>query len=463
MIRIESAASTHVGRVRQNNQDRALVAGQLAAVADGMGGHAGGDKAAALAIAELSGVRGTISAERLIKVVQGANQRIFKVGLAPELRGMGTTVVAAIVDNSKQIMSMINVGDSRGYMLRDGVFSQVTNDHSLVEDLLRSGRLTEDEAKVHPQRNIVTRVLGISEEVDVDLFTIEVQVGDRFVLCSDGLTNEVTDEDIVQILQSNPSITTCVDELVTTAVTNGGRDNVTVAVVDILMADSGDDSLADRVDTAASAMTNGDEVPEVRPSGLPTEEFDVSLLADKVATSGDASEGVGIPADYSAEVGDPDGIEGSGVEERTTLSQPSEGSESDGIDEPKQAPRVEDAGPADDGWKLQQTAQRSRRPKLSYILAVALIAIIVAVILGQRYADSYYADELLGEVVIMHGRPDGVLWDDPDLVEHTNVLVQDLNGRSAEDVANKSPWPSLDEARSHVAKLEQDSEQVAGG
>lgn len=238
MIRIQSAAATHVGQVRENNQDRALVSGQLAAVADGMGGHAGGDKAAALAIAELSGVSGTISDKSLIKVVQAANKRIFKVALAPELRGMGTTMVAAIVDNDTELMSMVNVGDSRGYQLRDGVLRQVTDDHSLVKDLLRAGRLTEEEARVHPQRNIVTRVLGISEDVDVDLFTIELEPGDRYVLCSDGLTDEVDDAGIAEILLRSETSADAADELVTVAVKNGGRDNVTVAVLDILAVQS---------------------------------------------------------------------------------------------------------------------------------------------------------------------------------------------------------------------------------
>ena len=152
---------------------------------------------------------------------------------------MGTTIVAAVVDDETGVLSLINVGDSRGYQLRDGVLRQVTHDHSLVEDLLRSGRLTEDEAKVHPQRNIVTRVLGIGEDVDVDLFQIDVQAGDRYVLCSDGLTNEVDDDGIASILESHPTSGSAADQLVRVAVDAGGRDNVTVAVIDVLEGPAG--------------------------------------------------------------------------------------------------------------------------------------------------------------------------------------------------------------------------------
>ena len=199
-MKLAGASASHVGQVRDNNQDRALYTATLGAVADGMGGHVGGEKAAAMAIAEFNGVRGVLSEQRLIDVVQAANRRIYEAALQPSLRGMGTTIVVASFDPTKAVVTLVNVGDSRGYLLREGEFRQVTVDHSLVEDLIREGQITEEEARVHPQRNIVTRALGIMPEVEVDAFAVRVQPGDRLLLASDGLSNEVDPDHIASIL-----------------------------------------------------------------------------------------------------------------------------------------------------------------------------------------------------------------------------------------------------------------------
>ncbi len=233
-MRLVTASATHVGQVRDINQDRSLVTATLGAVADGMGGHVGGEKAAALAIAELSGVRGVISEQRLVDVAKAANQRVYEASQAPELRGMGTTLVVATFDPESSTISIANVGDSRGYLFRDGDYEQITLDHSLVEELLRQGRLTEDEARHHPQRNMVTRALGIGPDIEVDVFSIIAQPGDRIVLCSDGLSNEVDDDGVAEILLAHSAPDDAARALVDTAVANGGRDNVTVVVLELL-------------------------------------------------------------------------------------------------------------------------------------------------------------------------------------------------------------------------------------
>ncbi len=232
-MRISGASASHVGQVRSNNQDRALYSSSLGAVADGMGGHVGGEKAAAMAIAELSGVRGVLSSDRLIEVVQAANRRIFEAGMQPSLRGMGTTIVAASFDPVAGVMTLVNVGDSRGYLLRDGDLQQVTIDHSLVEDLIREGQITQDEARVHPQRNIVTRALGITPDVEVDAFALNMKSGDRLLLASDGLSNEVEPEAIAAILLRETDRFAACNRLVEASLEGGGRDNVTVVVIDV--------------------------------------------------------------------------------------------------------------------------------------------------------------------------------------------------------------------------------------
>ncbi len=248
-MRLSGASASHVGQVRDNNQDRALFTATLGAVADGMGGHVGGEKAAAMAIAEFNGVRGVLSEQRLIDVVQAANRRIYEAALQPSLRGMGTTIVVASFDPADDVVTLVNVGDSRGYLLRDGEFRQVTIDHSLVEDLIREGQITEEEARVHPQRNIVTRALGIMPEVEVDAFAVRVQPGDRLLLASDGLSNEVDPSRIASILAEAATASEACNRLVDAALAGGGRDNVTVVVLDLI---DGGETVADQ--TSADAL-----------------------------------------------------------------------------------------------------------------------------------------------------------------------------------------------------------------
>lgn len=275
-MHLNGASATHVGQVRDINQDRALVASSLGAVADGMGGHLGGEKAAAMAIAELSGVRGHISEKRLVEVVEAANRRIYEGALTPELRGMGTTIVAATFNADDGVLSIVNVGDSRGYLYRNGELKQITVDHSLVEDLLRQGRLTEEEARVHPQRNIVTRALGIGPDVEADAFAVQVEADDRVVLASDGLFNEVSDDGIAEILAQNASPDDAADVLVATAVEMGGRDNVTVVVLDIL----DDAKAAAPPPSHREPETEEEPEPEQRTEGGEASDYSDDLVAN---------------------------------------------------------------------------------------------------------------------------------------------------------------------------------------
>lgn len=244
-MKLISATSTHVGRVRDSNQDRAMSSDRVAAVADGMGGHAGGEQAALMAVAEFNGARGDLSPPRLVEIVEAANQRIFEAADDPKLRGMGTTIVAALFDPSVSVVSLVNVGDSRGYLFRDGILRQITVDHSLVDELVRQGRITPAEAETHPQRNVVTRALGIGPQVEVDTFSVDVVAGDRILLASDGLFNEVSSEELGELLAVAGDPKQTADDLVEAALKGGGRDNVTVAVLDLV--DEDDDAQASAV------------------------------------------------------------------------------------------------------------------------------------------------------------------------------------------------------------------------
>ena len=234
-------AASHVGMLRQQNEDSFAAEEHVFVVADGMGGHNAGEVASALAVAGMreAAIGGFVSAESVVEAVNAANSAIHEAsGGTSEQRGMGTTLTALAplpaTSSEPQRVVVTNVGDSRAYLLRGGELRQVSADHSYVQELLTEGLITADEARVHPRRNIVTRALGIEGDVNADSWTLPMVLGDRYVLCSDGLVDEVDDTQIELILRSCPNPQQAAEQLVTTANANGGRDNVTVVVVDVV-------------------------------------------------------------------------------------------------------------------------------------------------------------------------------------------------------------------------------------
>lgn len=229
-------AATDVGRLREVNQDSFLATDGLAVVADGMGGHRGGEVASAIAVTTLRQSFGEATIDSLTAGVAEANGDIRARSVAePDLHGMGTTLcaLAIIEDKGVEKLAIVNVGDSRAYVLLDSRLHQITEDHSLVEALVREGRLTREEADTHPQRNIVTRALGAADSVEVDQFLIEPMAQARFLLCSDGLFNEVGDKDIADLLGSIADPSRAAQTLVEAANEEGGRDNITAVVIDV--------------------------------------------------------------------------------------------------------------------------------------------------------------------------------------------------------------------------------------
>jgi protein phosphatase len=237
-------AATDAGRVRTNNEDAFLAQNNVWAVADGMGGHQAGEIASAMAVSTLrerlgSGVS---NVDVAIAAVVEANASIFHGAYSnAEQRGMGTTLVALVVINptdaggtTERRLALLNVGDSRAYLWRAGVLHRASIDHSYVQELVSTGHISEAEARHHPRRNIVTRALGIEPTVRVDTWTFPLVRGDRFVMCSDGLVDEVDDADIQSVVAQFTDPHTCAERLVAMANESGGRDNVTVVVLDVL-------------------------------------------------------------------------------------------------------------------------------------------------------------------------------------------------------------------------------------
>jgi PPM family protein phosphatase len=232
---VQSAGVTDAGRKRRRNEDSFVREPPLFAVADGMGGAQAGEVASRLAAAAFRDFHDADELEpeeRVGAIIQEANRRIYERARADaEASGMGTTITAALVVD--ELIAVGHVGDSRAYRIRDGKIDQLTDDHSLVADLVRSGRITAEEADTHPQRSVITRALGTDPEVDVDTFTVDAQPGDLFLLCSDGLTTMVGDEDVVSIVGRSDSLEAAAKSLVKAANRAGGEDNVTVVMFSV--------------------------------------------------------------------------------------------------------------------------------------------------------------------------------------------------------------------------------------
>jgi len=435
---LRAGAATDVGRLRTINQDRFVLLPNrdLFIVADGMGGHQGGEVASRLAVETLQVAYQDATADALTEAITAANHRIRNEGDAdPDLRGMGTTLVALALmpeepdpdepfddDDAEppQHLLIANVGDSRGYLFRDGSLTQLTEDHSVVADLVREGSISPEEAEVHPQRNIVTRVLGVYETVEVDLWPVDPIGHDRYLLCSDGLFNEVSADQISSVLRRLDDPNEAASELVRLANEGGGRDNITVVIVDVV--DDGG------VAEAASAALAG--------------------------------EGSGSASGPAPAASDADG-DLAGFTTALPTVDPGEGLREDDLDS------VRTGRPSRRQRRAERRARRSQRSRLTW--RVLLFSVLVLAVIGgavatvQWYGTStYYLSFDEDEVVIFQGRPGGLLWIDPELEERTGVDRADVPDRYLSDIDAGDEQPSLAKARQRVANIERDIDEAGG-
>jgi protein phosphatase len=243
IVKLEVAASSHIGLIRSQNEDSLLVRPEkrLFAVADGMGGHVAGEIASALAVEALDDALSTASttadspqalADRLLAGMRSANERILERGRTePETRGMGTTLTAIAFPRGGTSCALAHVGDSRAYRLRDGQLDLLTRDHTWVQDQVDAGRLDPEQARGHPYANVLSRVLGLPALDLVEAAIIEVKPHDLLLLCSDGLTAMLEEENILAILHAQPDLQVAAAQLIDAANEHGGVDNVTVVLV----------------------------------------------------------------------------------------------------------------------------------------------------------------------------------------------------------------------------------------
>jgi serine/threonine protein phosphatase PrpC len=278
---------TDTGRRRRRNEDAFVCEPPLFAIADGMGGAQAGEVASRLAAAALKESGADAGGERRIAdLIQEANRRVYdRSNTDPNTSGMGTTITVALVEDGD--VAFGHVGDSRAYLIRHGRMEQITEDHSLVNELMKSGKLSREEAEAHPQRSVITRALGTDPDVDVDTFTIAAQSGDVFLLCSDGLTDMLDEQAILELVERNRTdIDVALKALVRAANRSGGEDNITVVAFEI--AEEGARQDGDTREQALppelaapddeDTLTEADAVPVVDTGVIPAAEIQAEIV-----------------------------------------------------------------------------------------------------------------------------------------------------------------------------------------
>jgi protein phosphatase len=472
MTILRSGSATDVGRIRQVNQDLSLETPNLFAVADGMGGHAGGEVAARVAIESLqTAFDRQPSTEGLEQAVIAANEAVFEQGQAErDLHGMGTTLTAAALvagSDGRDLVALANVGDSRAYLFSDGRLSQITQDHSLAEERVRRGLLSEEEAAIDPRRHILTRALGVSPEVDVDLWELHLRTGDRVLLCSDGLCNEVEDTEMAAVLEAVADPGEAAQQLVDTANEHGGSDNITVVVVDVLLGEGGAEGEA----PAGAAPGEGGEPPLVVVVPPAAGAISLDSAGSSHAGGGDASSYEHDDVTRSlarTDYAPADQGLGGQAAAVATLAPVATGT----LTEPPMTrpPGAFEGAPAAAGGagrdvRRETRGERRRRlgiPRRLTFRVLFFFLLLVGILIGGYYAIRWYANDdwyvtLRGpQLVIYQGHPGGTLWIHPKLVDRTGVTTGQILSIKVPDLRSDVEQPSLRAARRYVANLEQE-------
>jgi PPM family protein phosphatase len=373
-------SATDVGLVRSNNQDQLLVSPGLYAVADGMGGHAAGEVASSTAITALAAAFEATdrhTAGSLEGAAKAANRAVWEQARTNRsMFGMGTTLVALAVverEDGTNGLTAAHIGDSRLYVYRDGALKQVTIDHSLVQELIDDGQISEAQAAVHPQRHVLTRALGVEPAIEVDIIDLAPRHGDRYLLCSDGLPREVSDDQIAAVLSRFSNPVEAAKELVAVANLRGGNDNITVVVIDVLASENSPDTMIVVPGPAVTGPTR--TVPAVPKTAVP------------------------------------------------------------------------------------QKARKEPTPKrVTFRVVVFVVALFIVIggaiaYLGWYGRSAYFVALSKDRVTIFQGRPGGVLWFQPTVVERTRDTASSVLSYRLQVLEAGQVEPSLTQARQYIANL----------
>jgi len=456
---LRSGSATDVGRVRKVNQDLPLEANNLYAVADGMGGHVGGEVAARVAIEALaSAFAQEPTTTGLLDAVSKANRAVWQESQENgELRGMGTTLTAmALVSGSdgQDVLALANVGDSRAYVFSGGHVVQVTADHSRAEERMRHGEMTEEEAAVHPQRHILTRALGVSSVVDTDMWELRLRSGDRVLICSDGLSNELGLDQLSAILGAEGDPGEAARQLVQMANEHGGADNITVVIVDVLV---GDDGIA-----AASVVT---------PIGILAAQSHERAAADGLAAgmmAASSSDTTSVPRVDTLAPGARLGFAVPGSDLGTDAQQSGEffrgatGSMPVARSTARVPPTRPRVAPAPEKESRRARRRRLGIPRRVTLRVILFVLLVLTVPTGAYFAIRWYAYDnwflaIKGDqIVIKQGHTGGVMWFDPKVVDRTGVTTSKVLPTGLTQIRSGVQEPTLADAKHYVANLHQE-------
>ncbi|HXA72611.1 MAG TPA: Stp1/IreP family PP2C-type Ser/Thr phosphatase [Acidimicrobiales bacterium] len=490
---LRSGSATDVGRVRPINQDMPLERPNLYAVADGMGGHVGGEVAARVAVETLEQAferEPTVTGLR--DAFSEANAAVWQESqINADLRGMGTTLTAVALvggEEGQDVLALANVGDSRAYVYSDGRLFQVTADHSLAEERMRHGEMTEAEAAVHPQRHILTRALGVSSEVQTDMWELQLRTGDRVMLCSDGLSNEVGMDEMAGILGEIRDPGDAAGRLVDAANEHGGADNITVIIVDVQVGEDGPDGAskitpigasaaaitiasAGAATAAVAAVPNGAAPAPKEPGPGGNDAPEPSDATQALPLSGIAP----LPAfsDSDSDTLAPGARLGFGSETRTLGEEGPRSDEffvgsgtvsvartSTRVPLAEQTPAPRDTSPK----RKEKETRRERRRRLGiprrvtfrvlgFVLLVAAVPIAAYFVLRWYAYDNWIVTLHGNQVVIEQGQPGGVLWFHPKVVDRTGVKKDQLSTAAANALVFGIQKSSLHDARRWVSTV----------
>ncbi|MGW5420644.1 Stp1/IreP family PP2C-type Ser/Thr phosphatase [Streptomyces sp. NPDC003943] len=430
-LSLRFAAGSHKGMIREGNEDSGYAGPRLLAIADGMGGQAAGEVASSEVISTLvtldDDVPGSDILTSLGTAVQRANDQLrMMVEEDPQLEGMGTTLTALLWTGQR--LGLVHVGDSRAYLLRDGVLTQITQDHTWVQRLVDEGRITEEEATTHPQRSLLMRALGSGDHVEPDLSIREVRAGDRYLVCSDGLSGVVSHQTLEETLASYQGPQETVQELIQLALRGGGPDNITVIIADVLDVDGGDTLAGHISDTPVIVGAVAENQPQLHDGGA-------------MHTPAGRASGLGRPAPHQQPPAGSFGPPGSG--------------EDHGYGYGGMPPRGSFDAYTEDDFVKPRSAGR-KWLKRSFFLVLALAVVGGGCYGGYRWTQTqYFVGSKDEHVALYRGISQDLAWLKLSEVEtdHPEIELKYLPAYQRKQVEDTIAGGSLDKAQTKIAEL----------